>query len=150
MKFVSTLSTKFHISICSLAFVSTVCRKWWCKSKFIHRPWAACACCRVCTRLRYLLHRLFASAQLLNIHPAVEAGTYCESPFSLLQEEVCTLQHFKFHACNWKRDRKEYITDWVVGYTLEFPPLLECLKGVTTTALELFLTLNILNALPLS
>ena len=63
---------------------------------------------RIGTRLRYLLHRLFASAQLLNIYPAVEAETYCESPFSLLQEEVCTLQHFTFHTCNWKRDRKEY------------------------------------------
>ena len=44
------------------------------------------------------------SAQLLNIYPAVEAEAYCESPFSLLQEEVFTLHHFTFHTCNWKRD----------------------------------------------
>ena len=104
---------------------------------------------RVGTCLRYLLHRLFASAQLLNIHPTVEAEAYCESPFSLLQGEVCTLQHLHFIPATENVIEKN-ITDWVVGCTLEFRPLLECLKGVTTTALELFLTLNILNALPLS
>ena len=142
MKFVSTLSPNCWLAFVQLSVVSG--------HKFMYRPWGACACstesalvCATFSSLRYLLHRLFTSAQLLNIYPAVEAAAYCESPFSLLQEEVCTLQHFTFHTCHWKRDRKEYITDWVVGYTLEFPPLLERLKGVTTTALELFLALNI-------
>ena len=31
--------------MCWLAFVSTICRKWSCKSTFMHRPWVACACC---------------------------------------------------------------------------------------------------------
>ena len=107
---------------------------------------------RVCTRLHYLLHRLFNSAQGLNIYPAVEAEAYCESPFSLLQEEVCTLQHFTFHTCNWKRDRKEYITDWVLGCTLylRVSTASGVFKRSYQTALELFLTLNSLNALPLS
>ena len=64
------------------------------------RPVRAVESALVCATFRYLLHRLFTSAQLLNIYPAVEAGAYCESPFSLLQEEVCTLQHFTFHTCN--------------------------------------------------
>ena len=151
MKFVSTLSPKFqHRSVDSLLYQLSVVSGHAKVNLCIDLGLPVCVVHRLGTRVLYLLQRLFTSAQLLNIYPAVEAEACCESPFSLLQEEVCTLQHFTFHTCNWKRDRKEYITDWVVGCTLEFPPLLECLKGVTTTALELFLTLNILNALPLS
>ncbi|CAH3184819.1 unnamed protein product [Porites lobata] len=71
-------------------------------------PWAACACCRVCTRLRYLLRRLFTSAQLLNIYPGVEAGAYCESLFSLLQEEVRRRFQFSVRMCptNYEKFRK--------------------------------------------
>jgi len=102
MKFVSTLSPKFQ-----LAFVPTVCRKWSCKIKFMHRPWAACARCTQSLHSSALPSPpsvYFSSA--LNVYPAVEAEAYCESPFSLLQEEVCTLQHFIFHTCDLKRDRK--------------------------------------------
>ena len=87
----------------------TVCLKWSCKSKFMHRPWAACA---GCTQSRHLSSLpsppsvYFSSA--FEYIPSCRGGVYCESPFSLLQEEVCTLQYFTFHSCNWKRDRKEY------------------------------------------
>ena len=151
MKFVSTLSLKFQYrSVHQLLYqLSVVCG---------HAKVNLCidlglpvrAVHRVCTRLRYFLHRLFTSAQLLNI-PSCRG--YCEATvkarFLCYKKRYvrCNILHFIPATENVI---EKNITDWVVGCTLEFPPLLECLKGVTTTAIELFLTLNILNALPLS
>ena len=67
----------------------------------MHRPWAACACWKV-------FLRLFTSVQLVNTcvntridtAEGAEVHSLSESPFCLLQEEVRTLQHFTFHACN--------------------------------------------------
>ena len=55
-----------------------------------------------------LLLRLFTSVQLVNTcvktrldtAEGPEVYSLSESPFCLLQEEVRTLQHFTFHACN--------------------------------------------------
>ena len=74
MKFVSTLSPKFQyrsvdLLLCQLSVLSGHAKVNLC----IDLELPVRAVRRVGTCLRYLLHRLFTSAQLLNIYPAVEA-----------------------------------------------------------------------------
>ena len=147
MKFVSTLSPN-----CWLAFVPTVCRKWSCKRKFMHRPWVACACC---TQTRHSCAlpsppSVYFSSAFEHI-PSCRGGGLLRKPVFFATRRGMYVATFYISYLQLKTWSKRIHNRLGCGiYTLEFPPLLECLKGVTTTALELFLTLNILNALPLS
>ena len=70
----------------------------------MHQTWpTAWSVCDVKTLLSVFLFHTSAqlvqtSTHLKRPRPTAKARVFCS-----LHEEVCTIQHFTFHACYWKR-----------------------------------------------